>query len=76
MNRVVVDKDRCKACGICIKACNKDLLALAGELNAKGYHPIAVHDLESCTACGLCGVVCPEGALAIFKEIIRLRKTG
>ncbi len=75
MNRVTIDQDRCKACGICIKACNKDLLTLAGELNAKGYHPIAVHDLENCTACGLCAVVCPEGALAVFKEI-KLRKAG
>ncbi len=75
MNRVEVDQDRCKACGLCIEVCNKELLSIAGELNAKGYHPIAVHDLEKCTACGLCGVVCPEGALAIYKEV-RLKKAG
>jgi 2-oxoglutarate ferredoxin oxidoreductase subunit delta len=75
MNRVEIDKDRCKACGICIDVCNKELLALAHELNAKGYHPIAVHDLEKCTACGLCGVVCPEGAIAVYKEV-KLKKAG
>ncbi len=67
MKPVLVDRDRCKACELCIEVCNRDLLALSEELNAKGYHPIAIHDEEKCTSCGLCGLVCPEGALEIHK---------
>ena len=67
MKRVLIDQDRCKACEMCIEACNKDLLALSDGLNSKGYHPIAIHDEDTCTSCGLCGVVCPEGALEIHK---------
>ena len=46
MNRLEIDKDRCKACRLCIPTCNFHLLDLAEELNAKGYHPIAIHDSE------------------------------
>ncbi len=69
MNRVEIDGDRCKACGLCIDACNKHLLTLSSDLNAKGYHPIEIHDVEECSACALCGVICPEGSLAVYKEI-------
>jgi len=69
MNRLEIDQDRCKACRLCISTCNFHLLDLAEELNAKGYHPIAIHDQQKCTACGLCATVCPEAAIAVYKEI-------
>ena len=69
MNRLEIDRDRCKACRLCIKVCNPDLLSLAVALNAKGYHPIAIHDVEQCSACGLCAIVCPEGCIAVYKAI-------
>lgn len=75
MNRVVIDKDRCKACKLCIGVCQRKLLDLAEELNAKGYHPIAIHAVDKCTACGLCAVVCPEASIEVFKEI-KVKKTA
>jgi 2-oxoglutarate ferredoxin oxidoreductase subunit delta len=67
MNRVVIDKDRCKACEMCVSVCNKELIEISDELNAKGYHPVELHDPEQCTACGLCALVCPEGGIAVYK---------
>lgn len=69
MKPVIIDSDRCKACGLCIDVCNRHLLALDEGLNSKGYHPIAIHGEERCTSCTLCAVICPEGALEIRKEI-------
>ncbi len=69
MNRLEIDKDRCKACRLCIGTCNYKLLDLAEDLNSKGYHPISIHNPEKCTACALCAIVCPEGAIAVYKEI-------
>ncbi len=69
MRRLLIDSDRCKACELCIEACNRNLLALSEELNAKGYHPIAIHDEEKCTSCALCAVVCPDGCFTVFKEV-------
>lgn len=69
MNRVAIDKDRCKACKLCISVCQRKLLELGEELNAKGYHPIEIHSVEKCTACGLCAIVCPEASIEVYKEL-------
>ena len=37
---IVVDKERCKGCGVCASACPCDVLALSAEVNSKGY-PVA-----------------------------------
>ena len=74
-NHLEIDKDRCKACRLCIGACNFHLLELADDMNTKGYHPIAIHEQEKCTACTMCALVCPEGAIAVYKEI-KAKKAG
>ena len=69
MNRLEIEKDRCKACRLCASACNFKLLELADELNAKGYHPIAQRgDPSKCTACALCAMICPEGVITVYKQ--------
>ncbi|MBM4343033.1 MAG: tungsten formylmethanofuran dehydrogenase [Deltaproteobacteria bacterium] len=67
MNRVQIDRERCKACGLCIAVCNKHLLAFGGALNSHGYQPVELHDAPTCTACALCGVVCPEAGVQVYK---------
>ena len=68
MNRLEIDRDRCKACRLCIDVCSRHILELSEDLNSKGYHPIAaLHNPDECTACTLCAVVCPEGSIAIYK---------
>lgn len=68
MNRVVFDRERCKACGLCIEVCQKHLISFGSDLNARGYRPVELHDGDKCTACTLCGVVCPEAGVQVFKE--------
>ena len=75
MNRVEIDRDRCKACKLCIGVCQRKLLELADGLNAKGYHPISIHSIEKCTACGLCAIVCPEASIEVYKEV-KAKKTA
>lgn len=36
----LVDRERCKGCGLCTEFCPFDRLHLADELNAAGYHPV------------------------------------
>ena len=44
MAKVTFDKDLCKGCGLCVKACPKKIVALSDELNKRGYHPAQVVD--------------------------------
>ena len=40
----MIDIERCKGCELCRDACPQDVLALAEELNAKGYRPVVLLD--------------------------------
>ena len=65
---VVIDKDRCKGCELCVIACPAHVLRLAeGEFNLKGYHPAEVANAEACTGCGICAVICPDVVFTIYK---------
>ena len=55
----------CKACGRCILACPKKVIAMGGELNARGY-TFAKYAGAGCIGCLNCFYVCPEpNAIAV-----------
>ncbi len=69
--RVVIDVERCKGCELCRSACPQDVLALAEELNAKGYRPVILLDpAHDCTGCALCATVCPDGCITVYRDIV------
>ncbi len=69
--RVVIDVERCKGCELCRAACPQDVLALAEELNAKGYRPVVLLDpAHDCTGCALCAVVCPDGCITVYRDVV------
>ena len=35
---LVVDKEKCKGCGICVSICPTKAIGLSKEVNGKGYH--------------------------------------
>ena len=58
MYRVLVDYDKCKGCGDCVKACPMGVLELVdGE-------PYAVNPKE-CHGCEDCVKACKEGAIKV-----------
>ena len=67
---VLVAKERCKGCELCIEFCPKDVLAKSDGYNAKGYHyPFVKNDV--CINCRLCVTICPE--FAIFSVPVNAR---
>ncbi|GAB4566736.1 MAG: 4Fe-4S binding protein [Anaerolineae bacterium] len=66
---VLVDRDRCKGCELCVRLCPHHLLAISTRsLNRHGYHPVEFHDPEArCTGCSLCAWTCPDVALAVYR---------
>lgn len=64
---VVVNKERCKGCSLCVVACPSDVLELAKEVNSKGYNYAYMKNPDECIGCANCGYVCPDGCITIYK---------
>ena len=54
--KAVVEKNRCVACGVCMKACPKNAISIY-----KGCY--AVVEEAKCVGCGLCTKACPAGCI-------------
>jgi 2-oxoglutarate ferredoxin oxidoreductase subunit delta len=67
MAEVIINIDRCKACGYCVSFCPKHVLVMSNELNARGVHYVTVNDAGECTGCMICGIVCPDVAIEVYK---------
>ena len=66
MSKVNVNKEICKGCELCIKACPKNVLAMNKEdINKMGYHYAQVADESKCIACCFCAVMCPDCVITV-----------
>ena len=61
----LIDRDRCKGCGICVDACPKNVLEISDELNTKGYFTAFQARPDDCIFCAICCTMCPDVAIAI-----------
>ena len=68
MKKVVVLREYCKSCGLCVNVCPKGVLAIGDKANQKGYYSVAVIDESKCISCAMCSVVCPDLALEVSRE--------
>ena len=67
MPKVEIEKDRCKACELCVSFCNKECLAIGEDMNSAGYFAVEFVNAEECTGCGLCAEMCPDMAIEVWK---------
>lgn len=56
-----VKKDKCVACGACLKVCPRDSIAIY-----KGMY--ALVNGESCIGCGKCAQICPANAIEVIER--------
>jgi 2-oxoglutarate ferredoxin oxidoreductase subunit delta len=63
--RVTIDRNRCKGCELCVKACPKNVLAMSEEINDKGYFFATVVKQQDCIGCKFCGFSCPDVAIEV-----------
>lgn len=55
---VVINKDWCKGCLLCVALCPKNVLAMQ---KTKAY----VADADACIGCQLCEIYCPDFAISV-----------
>jgi NAD-dependent dihydropyrimidine dehydrogenase PreA subunit len=69
INRVIIQVDDCKGCGLCVDACPVNVLDFAEGLNAMGYRPSHYKGI-GCTGCATCFYTCPEPrAITIVRNV-------
>lgn len=65
MPTVIVEKDRCKGCTLCVNICPENVLAMSKEINSKGYFFPFMQNPEACTGCRHCALICPDVAIQV-----------
>ncbi len=67
MGKIIVNRERCKACALCTVACPKKLIVFSKEANSQGIYPIEASSEEECTGCALCAEVCPDVVIEVWR---------
>ena len=67
MSKVVIEKDRCKACELCVTFCPQKCLAPGDELNSSGYFAVCFTAPGGCKGCAICADMCPDMAIEVWK---------
>jgi formate hydrogenlyase subunit 6/NADH:ubiquinone oxidoreductase subunit I len=65
--RIVVDADRCRGCGLCVRDCPAEGLVLVRE--SKDEFRLLYY-ADRCAYCGQCETSCPSGAIRQVNEFV------
>ena len=65
--KVIIDRELCKGCYLCIRACPVKVLEKDTELNSGGTYPAKWVGQDKCIACGNCYTVCPDVCIQVFE---------
>ncbi|MFE9566518.1 4Fe-4S dicluster domain-containing protein [Streptomyces sp. NPDC006487] len=63
---LVIDREACKGCELCIAACPPGVLVMtADEVNTRGHrYPLL---LPGCIACQACTAICPDFVFQVYR---------
>ena len=67
----IADIHDCFGCGVCAKACPKQIIAL--KLNKNGFYEPRIESADQCIKCSICVEVC---AFAADSQVIDLKPTS
>ncbi|MFH1370719.1 MAG: ferredoxin family protein [Planctomycetota bacterium] len=65
--KIIIDKERCKGCTLCVAVCPHNVITLSDKANSKGYFPAEATG-PNCTGCANCAIVCPDAAIEVYRD--------
>lgn len=65
MTEILIDRECCKGCDICIAVCPKKIFIRSKKRNTAGTAMPEAQKIENCTGCRLCERLCPDGAIQV-----------
>ena len=65
---IIVDRERCKGCEVCLASCPFDVLRLATEVNSRGYNYAEMAEPDKCTGCASCSIICPDSCITVYRQ--------
>ncbi len=70
--RIIIDREICKGCLLCVSVCPMELIKVSNDTNDKGYYPAEFMELNSedpkCTGCCACATICPDIAIEVYRD--------
>jgi 2-oxoglutarate ferredoxin oxidoreductase subunit delta len=65
--KIEIDRELCKGCYLCVRACPVKVLEVDREPNSAGTYPSIAAHIEKCIACGNCFEVCPDVCIRVWE---------
>ncbi|MDR2136330.1 MAG: 4Fe-4S binding protein [Treponema sp.] len=65
--KIIIDRELCKGCLLCVRACPVKVLGPSQTPNASGSYPSEALNPEKCIACGNCYEVCPDVCIEVYE---------
>jgi 2-oxoglutarate ferredoxin oxidoreductase subunit delta len=62
---ITIDKNHCKGCELCVRACPQKILSMSTEITVRGYFHARMHDPSRCIGCRICAITCPDVAIEV-----------
>ncbi|MEL9999235.1 MAG: 4Fe-4S binding protein [Thermoplasmata archaeon] len=64
---IVIDRNLCKGCSICVHVCPKKTLGVSNDVNEYGLFYPKIENIDTCIVCRLCELYCPDFAIEVVE---------
>jgi len=67
MPKIIINREKCKGCLLCIGFCPKGSIVQEKGFNKKGAKPVKFKEDSDCLGCMMCAIICPDSCIEVYK---------